>query len=276
MPTGWSPWADLGVHLDARLQRRVGTGRARLLDASGRRIATGDLAACEAPFRALQEARPDPAEHVVILLHGLFRSRGAMAPMARSLRAHGLSAMTVHYPSTRRDVDGHAEQIEAVLSRIRGPTRVSFVGHSLGGIVARRVLDRSGASWREHLTPHRLVTIGSPHHGAALAAKLYALPGFRAAAGPSLDELTPEGATPSAPPVPFGVIAGGRQGRGHNPFLDGDDDMTVRVEEAFLEGAEDALVVGAVHTFIMMDRIVIEAVRRYLGSGSFGAQRSLA
>ncbi len=268
VPTGWSRWADLGVHLGHRLQENAGRDEARVLDPSGGRLATGSLDICEERFRDLQSEHPDCAEHAVVLLHGLFRSRGAMEPMARALAADGLSASTLHYPSTRRDIDGHADQVEAVLDRIVGPRKVSFVGHSLGGIVARRVLEREGARWRDTLTPHRLVTIGSPHQGAAIAEILGRIPGFRAFAGPSLDELTPAGATPTPPPVPCATVAGGRgDGRGHNPLLDGDDDMTVRVAETALEGADASLVVPAIHTFVMMDRRVIDAVRRYLAGG---------
>jgi len=268
VPSGWSPWADRGVHLGARLQQHVDDpARGRVLDARGRVQLTGESTACAARFEALQAEHPDPAEHAVVLLHGLFRSRGAMAPLARALAADGMSAHALHYPSTRRPIDGHADQVEAVLDRIRGPTRVSLVGHSLGGLVALRVLARAGAAWRERLTPHRAVTIASPHHGAELAGRLSHLPGFVALAGPALPELLP-GRTRDRPHVPVATIAGARgRRRGLNPLLAGDDDLTVRVEEALLEDADDQLVVRAVHTFISMDRQVIDAVRRYLVVG---------
>ncbi|MEN0063645.1 MAG: alpha/beta hydrolase [Myxococcota bacterium] len=265
MPTGWSPWADWGVHGGLRLQRHVRHGVSRVLGPNGVRF-RGDFRSAEAEFRAMQAAVPLTSDHAVILLHGLFRSRGAMGRMARALAEDGYAPATVHYPSTRRDIDGHAEQVEGVLDRIVGPTQVSFVGHSLGGIVARRVLDRT-RPWRDHLTPRRLVTLGSPHQGAAIAEALHRVPGFRRFAGPTLTELTPANAKPQPPPVPFAVIAGGRRGTGFNPLLEGDDDMTVRVDEAMLEGADDTLVLDAVHTLIMMDRRAIDAVRHYLSTG---------
>jgi pimeloyl-ACP methyl ester carboxylesterase len=44
-----------------------------------------------------------------------------------------------------------------------------IIGHSMGGLVARsacQIGEERGASWRAHL--HRLVCLGTPHHGAPL------------------------------------------------------------------------------------------------------------
>lgn len=241
-----------------------------MLDGRGRVLKQADFDACEALFADRQAERPLEHDHLVVLLHGLGRSRGAMAPMARGLQAHGYAVATVHYPSTRRDLDGHAGQVDGVLSRTVGPSRVSFVGHSLGGLVARQVLARPDAPWRARIDAHRLVTIATPHQGAAMAARLAQVPGLGAAAGPVLKALLPGAPAERLPPpsVPFATIAGGRgHERGLNPWLSGDDDLTVSVAEAMLEGAEATWVVDAVHTFVMMDRRVIEAVARYLDTG---------
>jgi hypothetical protein len=66
------------------------------------------------------------------------------------------------------------------------------------------------------------------------------------------------------------VVAGARgDPRGYNPLLDGDDDFTVRTEEALLDGAEDTLLVPAIHTVLMIHPTVVRATLAYLRTGRF-------
>ncbi|MCH2102071.1 MAG: hypothetical protein MK209_09135, partial [Planctomycetes bacterium] len=70
------------------------------------------------------------------------------------------------------------------------------------------------------------------------------------------------------------VIAAQRgDGGGWNPFLKGEDDGVVRVEETKLGGMEDFLLVQGLHTFVMDKAEVVSAVVRYLEQGDFGISR---
>jgi hypothetical protein len=51
--------------------------------------------------------------------------------------------------------------------------------------------------------------------------------------------------------------------------LPGDDDGTVSLQSAMLDGAEDTLVVPGMHTFLVMRPDVIAATARYLRTGRF-------
>ena len=104
----------------------------------------------------------------MLLLHGIFRAKEAFRPMERALRAAGYAAVSVNYPSTRRPLEAHAEQISGLLDRAEGVDTVSFVGHSMGGLVSRVAVARGGP-WQERIRVNRLVTIGTPNHGADLA-----------------------------------------------------------------------------------------------------------
>jgi hypothetical protein len=141
----------------------------------------------------------------------------------------------------------------------------------MGGLVAREVLGRTGG-WRDRIQVNRLVMIATPNKGAAIADILVHLKPVRELAGPAAAQLTTGYVDLLAKPsCPFGVIAGVRgDGKGYNPFLPGDDDMTVSAASALLEGAEDTMVVpGAVHTFIMQAPTVVRATVQYLSSGQF-------
>ena len=56
-----------------------------------------------------------------------------------------------------------------------------------------------------------------------------------------------------------------------NPLKEGEDDFTVTLGETRLPGAEDNLVVDAIHTFIMVKPEVIRSTIRYLRTGRFAA-----
>jgi triacylglycerol esterase/lipase EstA (alpha/beta hydrolase family) len=113
---------------------------------------------------APQRARPNP----VILLHGFAMNRTNWIWLGRRLAARGIGPLygTSYFsPQTvKRSAQQLARFIESVRQRERAQ-RVDIVAHSLGGTVARYYIERLGGA--KHV--HRLVTIGSPHHGTTLA-----------------------------------------------------------------------------------------------------------
>jgi pimeloyl-ACP methyl ester carboxylesterase len=277
LPTlgGKQLWGDVMLHAGYRIQRNVWTGHHRLLSPHDLRLAIGDFEACRVGLERIVSATgAHPASrHLVLLLHGIFRSKDSFGPMVRGLRAAGYDAHAVNYPSTRQSLQDHADQLDSVLEHAREVDTVSFVTHSMGGIVARVLLSRLDRPWRQRLRVHRLVMIGTPNRGAEAITRLEHLPEplVEAIGGPALHQMRPSAATViPRPTIPFGIVAGARgDARGYNPLLTGDDDMTVRVEEAVLDGAEDTLVVPVVHTVLMIHPTVVRATVSYLATGRF-------
>lgn len=254
LPTlgGKQLWADLILRDGARIQRHVYTGRHRLLGPRDASWASGTLELCREVMERRCPPRADGPEHLVLCLHGMFRSKDSFAPMRRALRRAGFAAEVVNYPSTRGSLSDHADQVEHILDHVSGIKRVSFVGHSMGGIIIRMLLGRR-AAWRDRLESGRAVLIGSPNRGAVMVDMLNRSLLFRAAAGPGgLALATREAGDWPVPDVPFATIAGIRgDGQGYNPVLDGEDDMTVRRASVLLPGAAAHFDVKAIHTFLM-------------------------
>jgi len=274
LPTlgGKQLWGDVFLYGGHRIQRNVLTQHHRLLAPGDIRLAVGTWETC---YNAFERHRKTgriqlQSDHLVLLLHGFFRSKDSFGPMTRALQRAGYAAHGVNYPSTRQGLDDHARQVELLLDRSQGYKRVSFVTHSMGGIVARVLLSRESA-WRERVEVNRLVMIGTPNRGAQLVTHLSQLPGIEEVGGPALAALAPQRAADlPVPRTKFGVIAGARgDGKGYNPLLHGDDDMTVSVASTRLPGAEDMLIVNAVHTFIMVNPTVVRATLNYLETGAF-------
>lgn len=242
-------WADRRWRAGWRLQQHVLTGHHRLLDPFDRRHVAGSLAACEAVLN--RQRLPRTARRVVVVLHGLGRTRRSMLGMAEALEHAGHSPVRLDYPSTRRGLDAHVAQVLEVIEHLAGAEEIDFVTHSLGGIVVRGLL--ASEAWPRRLSPRRLVMLAPPNRGAALARLLdeRAPLLFRAVMGPSGSEVA-AGLRLPAPSIPFVVVAGSqRGGRGINPAIEGDDDGVVGVEETKLEGMARHVVVDALHTFVM-------------------------
>ena len=265
-------WSDVFWYSDWRIQEHAYTGHFRLLDPADTRVAWGTREACRTHFESERICRKLQLDstHLVVLLHGLGRSRQSMDAMRADLTEAGFAVAAVGYPSTRQTIAEHAAGLTQLLNGLDDIERVSFVTHSLGGIVVRATLADDKAQWRQRVELGRVVMLAPPNQGSELARELFAFSPFRVLAGPSAEELTRELEDIPAPPCPFGIVAASRKSEGGlNPFIEGDDDGVVSVAETKLEGAADYLELEGVHTFVMTDRKVIAATVRFLNTGRF-------
>jgi pimeloyl-ACP methyl ester carboxylesterase len=267
-------WTDFVVRGGWRIQHHAVTGHFRLLDNDDVRRGWGNYAFC------LQELdRIDPKEpranldHVVVLLHGLGRSRACWNAMAPRLEKNGFRVVTFGYASTRGSLSHHAMALDHVLRHLDGCKSVSFVGHSLGNLVVRRFLDEHPQPVAGEPTRVRMVMLGPPNLGAQMARRLGDSRLFELVAGPSGQELSerwqdvaPHLATPA---FEFGILAGGADLPVTNPLVDGADDLVVSVEETRLPGASDFRHVGAGHTFMPENAEVIALTLQFLKTGCF-------
>ncbi len=281
LPTlgGSQLWADLAFDGGWRVQRHVWTGHARLLDEDDVRRAWGSKAACLAALRDHGKAVEGQGRPVVVVLHGLWRTRRSMSPLAASFRGAGYEVIDVTYPSARASIEEHAAQVAGILDRLSGSDReVSFVTHSLGALVTRQLLAREGDAWRGRHRAYRAVFIAPPNRGARLAEigrKVPLLPWIygepmRQIAGGFTRDL-------AGPGVPFATIAGGcGDDEGWNPLIPGDDDGVVAVAETRLPGAAGELVVRRLHTTIMKDPAAIGAAVTFIRRGVLPASGAAA
>ena len=122
-----------------------------------------------AAVRALFADDPLAAHIPVVLVHGLVDNRSIFTVMRRALRRRGFASVcTWNYSPLQRDVQGAAEALGRHIERIcreTGHERVHVVGHSLGGLVARYLVQRLGGDRRVE----SLVTLGTPHGGSRWA-----------------------------------------------------------------------------------------------------------
>jgi pimeloyl-ACP methyl ester carboxylesterase len=108
----------------------------------------------------------------VVLIHALGRSRWSMWLLARRLRAAGWRVAMVAYPSLRLSIEAASEWVAREVARVSGDWvsgrgRVHLVGHSLGGVIARRL-----ALTRPDLDIARVAQIGAPNRGSSVGTRL--------------------------------------------------------------------------------------------------------
>lgn len=131
-------------------------------------VLTAPLVFCwRQPFRSRAEPDHLPSDagerRGVLLVHGFVCNRGIWNPWMRTLRAQGVPFVAVNLEPVFGSIDRYADAIDAGWRTLVAHTGLPpvVVAHSMGGLATRHW-------WRQcspSPSPHRVVTIGSPHHG---------------------------------------------------------------------------------------------------------------
>ena len=215
--------------------------------------------------------RDDDKVRVVFLQHGMWRTSMALDRIERTLRHHGYEVINTDYPSTSDYLEAHAKRLrDTVETRFaRGRVdEVSFVGHSMGGLVIHEYLRRTDSR-----KPKACIYIATPQRGAILAGKrrnwfLYELlMGTKAARQLATTDPIHQLA------IPYGDRSGaiiGDIGEG-NDDIPGPDDGTVGVTEARFDGIADTVFVPYGHTSIVVMDQVLHQILHFLCRGGFAA-----
>lgn len=118
------------------------------------------------PFRA--SAVPDHVDGVrgrrgVVFVHGFVCNRGIWNPHMTRLRQEGVPFVGVNLEPLFGSIDRYAGIIDEGVRRLESATGLApvVVGHSMGGLAVRAWMAAHAADARVH----RVITIGSPHHG---------------------------------------------------------------------------------------------------------------
>ena len=207
----------------------------------------------------------------VILLHGLGRTGASMSSLAGFLQASGMETEVINYPSRRDHLKALADGVAEKIAQRTGSDRpLSFVTHSMGGIVLRQMV-ADGL-----VKVHRAVMLAPPNQGSEVVNVLRRVPFVTSVMGPAFLQLA-AGTDDSVawvyglPKADFelGVIAGRRWTPFFSPLLPASGDGKVTISATHVEGMADHRVVNVGHTWIMRDRHVQAQTLSFLQNGQF-------
>ncbi|MBL8297613.1 MAG: alpha/beta hydrolase [Rhodanobacteraceae bacterium] len=201
-------------------------------------------------------------EEAVILVHGVWMRAFSLLLLRQRLRDAGFHAELFSYASV---LGNDARSLERLCRHAEGleASKVHFVGHSLGGLLAIRA-----ANQFSHDRVGRVVCLGSPLNGSAVARRLPKLLGAGA-------DMLCRGLMPTAVPAEVGVIAGTQPiglGRLMGAFS-GPNDGTVSVAETRWSGVTAHCEVNTSHSGLTLSREVADLTAYFLRSGCFETRR---
>lgn len=102
----------------------------------------------------------------VVVLHGLYMSGLVMWPLCRRLEKQGYIILNLSYNTLSPDMDAISTRLDEFIDG----EATAFICHSMGGLIARRYLERATAQagWVDPV-----ITLGTPHKGSTLAREIH-------------------------------------------------------------------------------------------------------
>lgn len=220
------------------------------------------------------EKKPD---EVVILIHGMGRSKFSMIMLDRYLQRQGYETVSFFYSSTKYSIDELSAQFAEFLtkkSRETPGTKIHIVSHSLGGILTREALVKISED-EEHRTSNeknnknrqinigRIIMLAPPNKGSKAAnffSKIWPIPNILK---PITELRNAEDSPINDVPIPEGIDIG---------VIAGKYDAKVTPEESHMDTENDHIIVNSAHTFIMNNRNVKIAIKNFLETGHFATK----
>ncbi len=211
---------------------------------------------------------------MIVFVHGIWMPGSVMSWLKHQLETrHGFAGRLFDYRSVRVGLDENAAQLAAFAAAAgrESGAPVHLVGHSLGGVLALRMLVK-----HPDAPEGRVVCLGSPLCGsrAAIGLKRWSwgeqMLGRTLTAG-VLEEPASRWCVPVTADREVGVIAGNRPIGGGRLLagFDEDNDGTVAVSETRLPDAKSHLVMPVTHTGLVWSTAVADQVAAFLKRGKF-------
>lgn len=207
----------------------------------------------------------------VIAIHGIWGQGLELTLIKRRLeKEYGFEVLLFNYPSVRGSLDDNAEKLSNFIAE-KQLDSAHLLGHSLGGIIALRMLAN-----HPDTVPGRVVCVGSPLTGSRAVKFLTTQDWAEPFIGNSLPAGTVhtaanEWASHVCEDRDVGIIAGTSPygfGRLLTTF-DGDNDGSVAVSETRLDGAKDHICLNVSHKSMLVSAEVVDQAAAFFKRGEF-------
>ena len=201
----------------------------------------------------------------VLLLHGAWMHPLAMAYLSHALRQEGFAAQALGYRTMRDPLEAHLSRLAHRIARLDA-LRVHLVGHSLGGVIVMRYLQRMADR-----RVQRAVLLGAPVAGCRAAADLAERSGGELMMGQSLAVWREPVDVSVDSRFEIGAIAGTRVlGLGAVVTrLPKPNDGVVCLDETRFPALRDHLALPVGHTLMLVSPRVARQTIAFLKTGAF-------
>jgi hypothetical protein len=205
----------------------------------------------------------------VVIIHGILSNPLIMKPLENKFQDAGYKTYNYGYHSTKKNIRQQGVDFAEWLNENIQYGKFYLVSHSMGNLVGREM-----ENYDSTLKIIRWVMIAPPNHGSEYADTLDNIFFYKwITKTPGQELLATSDAHYKSLPSPdceFGIIAGGKKNdKGYNPFIDADNDGEVRVDEAFLKGAKDFIILEHSHTPMLFYEDTFQQCLYFIEHGCF-------
>jgi len=213
------------------------------------------------------------ASHKVYILHGWGNSKGIMNKIYKEVTSAGFEAENYAYPGLYEDLDSIGKNLYKDILK-ENLDSVSFVTHSMGGLVVRAMLKYSAADL-SFPKIFRIVMIAPPNRGADIADFFKDAKALKKLLGPNVEKMQTDSASyANQLPIPcnteLAVIVGKRnKDKGYNLLIEGDNDGLISPENTLLGNEKDVAYVKYNHLGVIRRKEPRKLVVEFLKYGEF-------
>ncbi len=196
-----------------------------------------------------------------------------MKKVCRSVKRAGYTYENYAYPGLMVDLDSIGGQLYHDVKQ-DGFDTISFVTHSMGGLVLRNMLKYSGND-KDFPVVFRIVMITPPNQGADIADHFQSKESMHKILGPNVRKMqTDTNSYANQLPVPInceiGIIIGARgKSKGYNLLINGDNDGLIKPEHTLLGNEDDTITLKLDHLAVIKRRKSRKQVIYFMRHGKF-------
>ncbi len=210
---------------------------------------------------------------LIVLVHGFNKDRDDMCFLQEQLSSLGFEVLSVDLPTTFGTIEDSVNSLYLqIWHEVSDGRPVSFVAHSMGGLIVRSFSDKF-----HQINFKKLVFIATPHGGSKLADIANNIPGYSFVFKPIKDLLSDVKypTFPIARRFNVGIIAGDKnRGILGGLFLSPESDGRVEVSSARASDVDDFIVVPFAHKEIHQQPLTAKLVAHFLKYGNFNIKAS--
>jgi hypothetical protein len=272
---GWRRWYDVYFYAGWRIQKNELKELYRTISPTGNMWERPTEKACMKLIEARKEKGLRPHnDHLVIIIPGLNGLLRTFSAIENGLRDNGYETFLWNFASNRADARGHAQRLHDIIGRLEDINKISFVTHSLGGLILRTLLSEEN-NWHDKFELGEIVMIAPPHGGSFFADIIRDTPEleglYQWVCGRVGEDLTTRGASELPPlSVPVGIIIGGTGNKlGFNPLANRDNDIVVSRDSSNVDLAVDSVQIKGSHTLMLWNKQTVEHTLHFIEHGRF-------